>query len=110
MGNGRTTEIPSCGALDRALRQTKARWAPNPECLKVEKTNLLHTEKDTGLKPETLVNDGVFPPVIIECSIGARDADRDAIYIPYLYCSHRSSCVWSIVDSEEPILCPWTRW
>ena len=78
MGNGRTTEIPFNGALGRALRKTSARWSANPECIKVEKTNLLHTEKDTGLKPDILIHDGVFPPVIIECSFGARDADRDA--------------------------------
>ena len=80
MGNGRTTEIPFNGALGRALRRTNARWAANPECIKVENTGLLHTQKDTGLKPDVLINDGAFPPVIIECSFGARDADRDAIY------------------------------
>ena len=79
MGNGRTIEETFNQALGRALRKACARWSAKPECIKVEETQLLHTDKGSGLRPDILIDDGVFPPVVIECSFGALDADRDAV-------------------------------
>ncbi|MYG70382.1 MAG: hypothetical protein F4069_11745 [Rhodothermaceae bacterium] len=76
MGVGRTTEESFNGALGAALRRTSVRWSEAPECIQVEETNLLHAQ--SSLKPDILINDGVFPPVIIECSFSATDADQDA--------------------------------
>ena len=77
MGVGRTTEESFNSALGAALRCTTVRWSEAPGCIRVEETNLLHGQP--GLKPGILINDGVFPPVIIECSFTGLDADRDAI-------------------------------
>ncbi len=74
---GRTTEESFNGALGRSLRRARAIWSERPECVKVEETNLLHAHP--GLKPDLLIHDGVVPPVILECSFDARDADQDAI-------------------------------
>ena len=76
MAIGRTTEESFNSALGRALRQTSVRWSETPECIRVEETNLLHAQ--SGLKPDILINDGIFPPVILECSFSAPDADQDA--------------------------------
>ncbi len=76
MAVGRTTEESFNGALGSALRRTSVRWSEDPRCIRVEETNLLHAQ--TGLKPDLLINDGVFPPVIIESSFSAPDADQDA--------------------------------
>lgn len=77
MAIGRTTEESFNSALGRALRETSARWSETPEFIRVEETNLLHAQ--SGLKPDILINDGIFPPVILECSFSAPDADQDAI-------------------------------
>lgn len=79
MGNGHTIEETFNQALGRALRKACARWSAKPECIKVEETRLLHTDKGSGLRPDILIDDGIFPPVAIECSFGALDADRDAV-------------------------------
>ena len=76
MAVGRTTEESFNGALGSALRRTSVRWSEDPRCIRVEETNLLYAQ--TGLKPDLLINDGVFPPVIIESSFSAPDADQDA--------------------------------
>ncbi|MCY4158907.1 MAG: hypothetical protein OXF48_04790 [Bacteroidetes bacterium] len=77
MGHGRTTEESFNGALGRALRQARAHWLTSPESIRVEETNLLHAQ--LGAKPDLLIHDGKFPPVILECSFEAADADIDAI-------------------------------
>ena len=79
MRAGRTIEETFNQALGRALRSARARWSAQPECIKVEETQLLHADKGAGLRPDILIDDGVFPPVVIECSFGALDADRDAV-------------------------------
>lgn len=79
MRDGYTIEETFNQALGRALQKACARWSAKPECIKVEETRLLHTEKGSGLRPDILIDDGVFPPVVIECSFGALDAHRDAI-------------------------------
>ncbi len=77
MSIGRTTEESFNVALGRALRQVRAYWSDSPGAIRVEETNLLHGH--SGAKPDLLINDGLFPPVIIECSFTERDADADAI-------------------------------
>ncbi|MCY4225981.1 MAG: hypothetical protein OXF06_14270, partial [Bacteroidetes bacterium] len=74
---GRTTEESFNVALGQALRQARAHWSASPECIHVEQTGLLHSP--TPVKPDLLIHDRLFPPVILECSFDARDADRDAI-------------------------------
>ena len=74
---GRTTEESFNGALGAALRRTSVRWSETPEYVRVEETDLLHDKP--GLKPDILINDGVFPPVVLECSFIGPDADQDAI-------------------------------
>ena len=74
---GRTTEESFNVALGQALRQTRAHWSASPESIRVEQTGLLHSP--TPVKPDLLIHDGLFPPVILECSFDARDADRDAV-------------------------------
>ena len=73
---GRTTEESFNGALGRALRLACVHWSDHPESIRVEETGLLHAQ--LGLKPDLLINDGISPPVIIECSFLALDADQDA--------------------------------
>jgi len=77
MGIGRTTEESFNGALGRALRRTCVHWSVSPEYIRVEETGLLHDY--AAAKPDLLIHDGKFPPVILECSFDARDADTDAI-------------------------------
>ena len=77
MGTGRTTEELFNAALGNALRRTCVRWSESPECIQVEETGLLHGQP--GLKPDILINDGVFPPVILEGSFAGPDAERDAV-------------------------------
>ncbi len=77
MNIGRTTEIPFNVALGHTLRRTRAHWIASPEYIQVEKTGLLHPKSAT--KPDILIHDGMFPPVIVECSFVASDADQDAI-------------------------------
>ena len=74
---GRTTEESFNVALGAALRQVRAHWSASPECIHVEQTGLLHSP--TPVKPDLLIHDRLFPPVILECSFDAGDADRDAI-------------------------------
>jgi hypothetical protein len=45
MGNGHPIEETFNQALGRALRGACARWSAKPECIKVEETRLLHTDK-----------------------------------------------------------------
>ena len=76
MRGGRTTEEMFNAALGHALRRTRVHWSTHRECIHVEETHLLHG--GSGQKPDLLINDGLFPPVIIECSFSALDADQDA--------------------------------
>ena len=74
---GRTTEEPFNVALGHALRRARIHWSESSDYIRVEETNLLHPR--TATKPDLLIHDGMFPPVIIECSFTGADADRDAI-------------------------------
>ncbi len=56
-----------------ALRQTHAPWQPK-DCIIVERHGLI---SGSNLKPDIVINDPKYPPLNIETSFHARDADQD---------------------------------
>ena len=79
MAGRRTAEIMFMQALGQALRRSSANWFAKPECVSTDEPNLLHTSKTTEFNRGILIDDGLYPPIIIECSFIARAADRDAV-------------------------------
>ena len=75
----RTAEKMFVRAFGQALRRLSAYWYAKPECVRIDEPNLLHTNKTSELKADILIDDDIFPPIIIECSFDARGADRDAV-------------------------------
>lgn len=79
MAGRRTAEIMFMQALGQALRRSSANWSAQPECVRIDEPDLLNANKTTELNPGILIDDGLFPPIVIECSFSARAADRDAV-------------------------------
>lgn len=75
----RTAEKMFMRALGQTLRRSSAHWSAKPECVRIDEPNLLHTSKTSELNSDILIDDDIFPPIIIECSFSARGADRDAV-------------------------------
>jgi len=72
---GKTSEIVFNTHFAQALRSTRSIWRKNPDHISVE-------ELGKGIsghkRPDIIINDGFYPPLIIESSFDAGDADRDA--------------------------------
>ena len=73
---GKTREETFNLGLGGALRRTTARWKAEPRLIGIEETRVISGHK--GLRPDVLLLDRLSPPVVIECSFSARDAERDA--------------------------------
>ena len=78
-GRGRSIEEVFNLALGDALRDTTARWRAVADLILAERTGLLAGRRDAGKRLDILVLDAHAPPVAIECSYDASDADKDAI-------------------------------
>ena len=76
---GRSIEEVFNLALSEALRDTTARWRASPNLILAERTGLVAGRGNTGKRLDILVLDTHSPPVAIECSYDASDADKDAI-------------------------------
>ena len=75
---GRSLETTFNQALGEALQSSKARWCARPERIAVEETGVFLDRKDEAKHPDILVLDHQSPPIVIECSFNASDADADA--------------------------------
>ena len=76
---GQSVESTFNEALGIALSQTTARWGEGSEIIQVEKTQTLAGKTNRAKRPDILVLEKQSPPVVIECSYDASDADKDAI-------------------------------
>ena len=76
--SGRQIEESFNLALGEALRETTARWRGRADVVLVERGRLL-SGSASGKRPDILVLDPEFPPVVVETSFDAADADKDAI-------------------------------
>ena len=72
---GRSHEQTFNEALARALRRSRVVWQENRESILVERTGLLPGNQ----RADILILDGTNPPVAIEASYNASDADSDAL-------------------------------
>ncbi len=70
---GKTGEQTFNQKFAEALREAHSSWQPK-ECIIVERHGLIH---GTNLKPDLIINDPKYPPLNIETSFHARDADQD---------------------------------
>ena len=75
---GRQGEIKFNIALGKALINTRAQWQANPSQIQVEETGTISGTGNAGKHFDILINDPRLPPLAIECSYGATDADQDA--------------------------------
>ena len=76
---GQSVESTFNEALGIALSQTTARWGEYSEIIQVEKTQTLAGKTNRAKRPDILILEKQSPPVVIECSYDASDADKDAI-------------------------------
>ena len=65
-------------ALGETLRNTRARWRANPLLIAVERTGTISGRGNAGKRPDILIIDPRLPPLVIECSFDAADANQDA--------------------------------
>lgn len=73
----RTVEHTFNEALGAGLRTAKARWAAEPQIVKVEQTGTLCG--GAGKRPDILIQDSESPPIVVETSFSPPDSDKDAI-------------------------------
>ncbi|MYG70464.1 MAG: hypothetical protein F4199_10485 [Rhodothermaceae bacterium] len=76
MSTGLTSEEVFNTRFVEALRSTSALWSENKDYVSVEP---LRTGRGGSKKPDIIINDYSNPPLIIETSFDARDADKDAV-------------------------------
>ena len=73
---GKTSEEVFNVHFAAALRDTSSAWRKNPRHIAVEELGQVnHSLK----KPDIVINDRLYPPLIIETSFVANDADKDAV-------------------------------
>ena len=76
---GRSFETIFNAAFGDSLRTVSARWRlTRPDAIIVEQTNVFIGAENKQKRPDILVLDPEIPPVAIECSYDALDADKDA--------------------------------
>ncbi|MYB35458.1 MAG: hypothetical protein F4X92_10165 [Gammaproteobacteria bacterium] len=75
---GRNREEEFNFALRDVLRETRIRWKVTPSPVNAEQTGVLSGRENAGKRPDILIVEPRFPPVVIECSFSASDADQDA--------------------------------
>ena len=80
MANGRSIESAFNYALAAELTKTHTRWQRKGHSeIFAEETNVILGPKNRNLRPDLLILDNEVPPVAIECSYDAKDADQDAV-------------------------------
>ncbi|MCY4149715.1 MAG: hypothetical protein OXF73_10295 [Gammaproteobacteria bacterium] len=75
---GRNREEEFNFALRDVLRETRVRYKVTPSPVNAEQTGVLSGRENAGKRPDILIVEPRFPPVVIECSFSASDADQDA--------------------------------
>ncbi len=75
---GRNREEEFNFALRDVLRETRVRWKTAPSPINAEQTGVLSGKENAGKRPDILIVEPRFPPVVIECSFSASDANQDA--------------------------------
>ena len=75
---GRTHEDTFNQALGLVIRSLHANWAANPTSVLAERKGVVYDWEGNRKRVDILILDRRSPPVAIECSFGAADADSDA--------------------------------
>ncbi|MCY3999260.1 MAG: hypothetical protein OXF84_00425 [Bacteroidetes bacterium] len=73
---GKTHEMIFNSEMAKALRRVKSSWREHPNSISAEETGKVRGQRNK--RPDLIITDGILPPVIIESSYNARDADKDA--------------------------------
>lgn len=76
---GKTTEPTFNQALGLVLSNIKASWRDDVSVIHVEETRVLAGSDNVGKRPDILILESTSPPLVIETSFSASDAERDAI-------------------------------
>jgi len=72
---GKTHEIVFNQRFAQSLRCAKRRWRDNPRHIRVEESGNVSGKNK---RPDIIIQTGQYPPLIIEASYDAQDANRDA--------------------------------
>ena len=98
--SGKTREEVFNIDLRNALRQTTPIWDENPNLILAERTGVIAGH--VGRRPDLLILDSRLPPVVIESSYDALDADRDAIQKLGLVVKHGQRLIRTAIAIHIP--------
>ena len=120
---GSTHEDTFNQALGQVIRSLHANWSANPGCVLAERKGVVYDSEGNRKRVDVLILDKRSPPVAIECSFGASDANDDAskrlgcmvgangpkiqttisLLIPPVFETEQIESIVELLRDEEPI-------